>query len=368
MARRIGTFIALSIALGIGAAVADDTSPPIAYAPVIEKAVKTIVIPAYTRLVETAAGTESAVAHLCAGPDDERLEEARARYAELAGAWSSVEMFRIGPARAENRYERLFFWPDRKGLGLRQVQAIIADEDTSAAEVTSLRGKSVAVQGLPALEFVLFGTGSETLADTASAESFRCRYGSAIAGAIHRTAAEINEGWTAEGGYADVMGKPGMDNPVYRTHGEAVQDLLRAAREQLQLVRDVKIARSLRKSPAAAIPRQAPFWRSDMTLSNMRGNLAAVETLINDSGIAGILPAESAWLGPSLLLAIRAADTALEDAANAGLTWEDAVRDPALFEKLTYALIPLADAIALLETRFPAAFGLTTGFNTLDGD
>ncbi len=368
MARHAGTFVALSLALGMSAASADDTSPHIAYAPVVENAAATVVIPAYARLVERAAGTESAVAQLCASPDGKKLEDARALYAELAGAWSSVEMFRIGPARAENRYERLFFWPDRKGLGLRQVQAIIADEDTSAAEVASLRGKSVAVQGLPALEFVLFGTGSETLADPTSAEGFRCRYGRAIAGAIHQTASEIREGWTAEDGYADVMGKPGADNPVYRTHGEAVQDLLRAAREQLQLVRDVKLARSLRKSPEAAIPRQAPFWRSDMTLSNMRGNLAAVETLINEGGIAGILPTESAWLGPSLSLAIRAADAALEETANAGLTWEDAVRDPALFEKLSYALIPLGDAIALLETRFPAAFGLTTGFNTLDGD
>ena len=55
----------------------------------------------------------------------------------------------------DNRFERILYYPDRKGLGLRQVQALLAEQDASVLAVGALEGKSVAVQGLGALEFVL---------------------------------------------------------------------------------------------------------------------------------------------------------------------------------------------------------------------
>ncbi len=74
----------------------------------------------------------------------------------------------------------MLFWPDRKGTGLKQVQAALASKDPTAADAAQLAGKSVAMQGLGALEFVLYGTGSEELAT--AGESYRCAYGAAIIG------------------------------------------------------------------------------------------------------------------------------------------------------------------------------------------
>ncbi len=71
----------------------------------------------------------------------------------------------MGPAREDNRFERLFFWPDRRGRGLRQVQGILAEEDETATDPATLYQKSVAVQGLLALDFVLSGEGNETLVE-----------------------------------------------------------------------------------------------------------------------------------------------------------------------------------------------------------
>ena len=48
--------------------------------------------------------------------------------------------------------------------------------------------------------------------------------------------------------------------------------------------------------------------------------------------------------------------------------WETLVTDADNHADLTYTLIPLADAIALLEGGYPDALGLITGFNSLDGD
>ena len=340
---------------------------PLAFRPVVETLVDRVIVPGYVGLADASVATSDAMAALCGAPGTDTLEGARDAFEGLAVAWSGVEMFRMGPARAENRYERMFFWPDRRGLGLRQVQGIIADEDPTATEVETLRGKSVAVQGLLALEYVLFGTGSDTLADP-PADSYRCRYGAAIAGAISATSAEMLAGWVAADGYGAVMRQPGPENPVYRSHGEVVQDVLRSAREMIQIVRDIKLARPLGDSPAAAVPRQAPFWRSNLTIPTIRANLDAVKSLIDAGGIGAILPAAAAWMGGSLLFELSSANAALATLKEAGTDWETTVGSVAGYEKLAYTLIPLGSAFSMLEQRFPAALGLTTGFNTLDGD
>jgi membrane protein implicated in regulation of membrane protease activity len=118
-------------------------------------------------------------------------------------AYGKVDFLRIGPLMEDNRADRLLFWPDRRGIGLKQVQAILAEEDPAATDLAGLQAKSVAVQGLGALEFVLFGTGAESL--TSIEGSFRCAYGQTIAGNIAGMAKEMVAGWYVPGGYQRSM-------------------------------------------------------------------------------------------------------------------------------------------------------------------
>ena len=54
----------------------------------------------------------------------------------------------------DNRFERVLFFPDRKSTGLKQVQAALAKPEDSVTTMETLKDKSVAMQGLGALEFV----------------------------------------------------------------------------------------------------------------------------------------------------------------------------------------------------------------------
>ena len=355
-------------------ALADDAGAPaepprVAFKPVIDRAVDVVILPGYRGLAEKAAAEATLAGELCWQADVERLAAARDGFTELVLAWSRVELIRFGPARDENRYERLFFWPDPRGRGLQQVQEIIASEDPAATDVEALREKSVAVQGLFALEFVLYGTGSEALTDTANpARSFRCRFGTAIAGAIQKTAEEILADWTKADGYAALMRGAGPDNPLYRSHGEVAQELIKAAREQLQLARDLKLAHAIEATPDKAQPKRAPFWRSDLTIPSIRANIDAVLALAGPDGIGAALPKDSAWIAAELAFELHQADKVLARVDDRGERWETLVAQAKNHEDLTYTLIPLADAIALLEGGYPDALGLITGFNSLDGD
>jgi predicted lipoprotein len=94
-------------------------------------------------------------------------------FAAAVVAWSNVEILRFGPITENRRFERLFHWPDPKGLGQRQIEAALKSRDEAVTQPDELAGKSVALQGLPALEYLLYGNGAEILAGAPAVDDSR---------------------------------------------------------------------------------------------------------------------------------------------------------------------------------------------------
>lgn len=353
-------FRALAFAAAIAAPPADAADGP-AFERVVEALVDTVVIPAHERFAGTSAREADRIASLCAGPDENALAAVRAGFVALLEEFSAGEPYRFGPAREENRVERLFFWPDRRGRGLRQVQALVAAEDESAIAPERLSAGSVALQGLPALEYALFGSGSEALATGAH---FRCAYAEAVSASIARIAEELAAAWRDP--FRETMMAAGPDNVAYRTHGEALQDLLQAAAEQLEFITRYKLGAAVGDDPADARPRLAPFWRSGGTLPMIIANLEAVDTLL--AAELGVLLEDEVRLLDSARFELTRALETLRPLASEASSFEELVEDEATHRQLAYARIPIEGAAAILSQRIPAALGLVAGFNALDGD
>ncbi len=332
-----------------------------AFAPAVSGLVETVIVPQYAAFTAAAETEVAAMADLCAEPGEAAIGAAREGFLEALAAFSRVEMFRFGPAREDNRIERLFFWPDRRGRGLRQIQGVIAEADESAATVETLKAKSVAVQGLPALEFVLFGTGAEDLMEP---DGFRCRYGSAIAAAIVDVAAALEADW--RGPFAELMETAGPDNGVYQTHGEALQDILQAAAEQIEMVKDLKIATSIGESPEDAEPKRIPFWRSGGALIALKGNVDGVAALLAPP-LAAVLDENDVWL-KSLRFELELVDRALTALMEKDLPFEELATGKDGHRLLAYTEQPLAGAHRILAQRIPEELGFVAGFNAMDGD
>ncbi|MGX1309755.1 putative lipoprotein [Amorphus suaedae] len=366
MLRALPIALLLAATQAVSPGMAQETGAPIAFKPAVDRIISRVIVPSYDRLVDAARTEQAAISGLCDAPGDDTLKAARDGFADLVLAFSAVEPYRFGPARDDNRFERNFFWPDRRGIGMRQVQSLLAEEDPTALDVDTLRAKSVAVQGLIALDYVIADDDAAELA--VAPAGYRCRYAEAIAGAVLKTAEEIRSGWTAPDGYGALMRTAGPDNPVFRSHGEVVQEFLEASREQLQVVRDMKIVAVIGETPAAAKPKLAPFWRSGLVLPSLEANLQAVETLQDEGGLANLLPADAAFNAGSLRFQLAEAGGVFEELSKSGRPWAEIVKDPATHERLTYATIPITGALEILATRYPAALGLILGFNALDGD
>lgn len=353
----------LAIAFGVLASAPAGAAAPGDTPQIVENAVAGFVRPGYARFEATADALARKTAALCGAPSAAVLEEARSAFAATVAAWSRIEVIRFGPVVEDNRLERILFWPDRKGIGLRQVQAILAAEDPDLTDPEKLSVKSVAVQGLGALDFVLAGSGSESLAGQSGA--YRCAYGAAVAGAIRDRAHAIRRDWADQDGIAGRWSHPHPDNPLYRDNEEAFGELVDVFVHGLELVRDVRIGGFLAEEPQKDRPRQALFRRSGLTVAAIRGNLAALDDLFAVSGMAEELPKDEAWIAKSIAFEFGNAETALD-----GLDGpiEEILADPERRAKLAYAALVTSSLSELFASRLSAAFGLTTGFSSLDGD
>ena len=300
---------------------------------------------------------------LCEGASAEHLAGAREQFAGVVTAWSRIEFYRFGPLMAENRSDRILFWPDRKGIALKQVQAILANEDQTAVAPETLGQKSVAVQGLGALEFVLFGTGSDDLASADGA--FRCRYAGAIGALMAGTAAQMNAEWQDPDGIAARMIRPSEANADYRSNDEVLEELVGVMAHGLEAIRDQRILPFLGRDGEAPKPKSALFWRSNLTAPSLLANFAGLEAILVDSDIWEYAPTEQFSIGQEAIAAFKAAAAA---GAKVTGTVEEAVADPAQKQALTDMVTASQTLGSLVGEELPAALGLSVGFSSLDGD
>lgn len=330
---------------------------------VISDAIEGFIQPAYGKLVEATGTLGKSLATLCAAPSDDNLDAARRQFSKTTATWSEIEIIRFGPITERNRLERILFWPDRKGTGLKQVQAALADKDETATDAARLAQKSVAMQGLGALEFVLFGTGADDLAGAEG--TYRCAYGKAISGNIATIATDVDAAWRDDKGFAAQWTHPGAENPLYRNATEAITELLEVYVNGLELVRDVRVNGFLGKDAASDKPKQALYWRSQGTSASLGGNISGMKALFDASRFGSLLPDDFQWVAQSIGFEFTNAQNA---AAAVTGPIDAALADAEKRGKLGYFGVVTSSLSELFGTRLAGALGLTAGFSSLDGD
>lgn len=330
---------------------------------VIERAIDGFVRPAYAKFHEEAASADTAVAALCKDPSQASLDTARTRFSDLVKAWSQAEIIQFGPITEDNRLERILYWPDRKSIGLRQVQAAIAGEDETSADAKTIASKSVAMQGLGALEYILYGTGAGDLAGKDGA--YRCAFGAAVAGNIATMSAALDAAWAKPDGFAKLWANPGPDNPVYRDGTESVTELMEVFINGLEMVRDVRVKGFLGERPDDDKAKGAILWRSGLTGASLAGNLEGMDRLFEASKVGDALSDDAKWMADSTHILLQ---NGVADARSVNGPIDKALADPDQRAKFEHFRLVTSSLSSLIGTRMTAEFGLTAGFSSLDGD
>ena len=293
---------------------------------------------------------------------DADLSAARAALHDAMDAWMGVQHVRLGPSQAEARAFRVQFWPDTRNRVGRQLGSVLAEERADLVDdPEAMANASVALQGLPALERLLYEI-------EPAPGSYAARFARAIAANLDTVAAELSAAWAPGGGWSEGLYTPGGGAKAYPTAARATSALVLATTTQIEFVVDKKLRAPLGADADDPRPRLAESWRGGRSLRNVRFNVAALVDLYengggrlrrlienaDDGGLAGAVSSD--------LHSALDAIAALPDGFGDGLA-EARFRD-----RVTSAADSLDRARVLLSRDAAPALGLLLGFNSLDGD
>jgi predicted lipoprotein len=308
-----------------------------------KKAVSEVVIPGFNELSVRGAEHAAAWSAYCAAPSEQGRDAVVQSFHAFADGWAAVEVMRAGPASKEFRNERLYFWPERKNAVERGLAALLKRAAASKLTADDIRAESAAVQGLPALERLLYPKGSEGHPQkTVSIDAAGCSAGEAISSNAARIAADMAQEWTALGDVADDSARTAFATDLVTAYA---------------MIKDKKVEDVIGKSADAVKPHAAEFWRSGRAMRDIVVNLETLDR-INTFLFKG---ASDEMAHPSTTRS--ALDIAKTLPPDLGALAAGKDRSSAIL---------LRDAVDSAEDRakaeLPALLGVTVGFNSLDGD
>lgn len=194
--------------------------------------------PLYAELAAAGRRLEDVMSSGCERPDLARRLRAEAAFDGFVAAWGRVEHIDFGPVALDNRRERILFWPDRRGIGAQQLARVFETRDASVLEPTALAARSVALQGLGALEIVLFAT---TAPMDEAERSFRCGFAAAIAVNLAAIGGRLAEEWARPDGFAAHWLALATDVSASQRTSETTIDLGRAFDRAIDRLREQRI-------------------------------------------------------------------------------------------------------------------------------
>jgi predicted lipoprotein len=319
-----------------------------------------VLLPSHSRWAEANIGLEHSAKAFCAG--EQELAEARKAFLSTQSAWAELQTQLVGPLTEGNRAWRVQFWPDKKNLVARQVQALVNSKtDLSSAD---LEKASVVVQGLTAYEYLLFDPQLNLQED--EQKTRYCPLLIAIAEHQQSLATQIMQQWQAkDGGISQFKRFP---NQHYADAGEAITDILRTQISAIDGLKKKLGAPLGRQSKGVPQPFQAEAWRSQASLSNIAAALDGAERLWHGSeqnGIQTLLSADQDHLKQHIDAAY--ADTR-QKLANLQHPLSELLADEAGRKALNDFYDSLNRLHRLHEGELAGALGIQLGFNAHDGD
>ena len=337
------------------AAVAQQPLPDAVYDDLNQAIIRDQIAPVTVALATEADALAAAMQTYCAAPGTDSLDAAQAAFHAVYDRWMTVSWVNFGPQVLLMRPMRLHFWPDSRNTLGRQLSGVLNTPREDLLEQETLAQASVALQGLPALERLLF---EET---PVAGDDYACDLAVAIAGNVQGIAAGLAAGWND----ADHLAATLPDGAALTTN------LFQSVFEHLELIVTRKIEPVLGASAEDGRPRLAENWRSERALRNIVMNLTAMSGALENADATGFTDvirdeAEQPQTAAALVGSIEEALTiarSLEGRPVAEILADEAGRAD---------LIRLAAAVdtarGLWMSEVGAALGLSVGFNRLDGD
>ena len=360
-------FAAMALPVGVTGAWAESAPQPKTQAAMVRDAVDEFILPRIDAFKASANILTEAVGEACkAEAQPAALAAAQSAFVETVRAWAPLDFIRFGPSARNHRLERVLFWPDPRATAERQLNALLAARKPELLQPGALASQSVAVQGLTALEALLFSEKKPLGAGGDEAARYRCGMAQAIASAIDTVAGEIQSGWAGDDGYRAKILNPGPENRLYRDTSESAREIAKALVVGFDLVRD-RVALPELHAVSRDPPRRArlPFERSNATGVFVIAMTDALKDLYDVCAFAARIGPDKPWMISFLSAGwhgIAKETRRLDDVRAGPIASKDHVH---VANKLRFDITSIRQIVV---RELAANAGIILGFNELDGD
>ncbi len=335
---------------------------------IVEQAAAGLIVPLYTDFETSTNALPAASQSFCGARDATNLAALRVAWRAAMSDWQEVQIALFGPASELARALRVQIFPEPTVGVAAAVESKLRGPGT--IDEVEVAASQVQVQGLPALEYLIFGDDSAVLAsfgDDPDGDR-RCELLVAVAANLATVGTELASEWRDEWGPAFVTAAEG--NAQFDERGEVISELVSATLQLLELIADRKIDDARGAALGLSDPEELESWRSRTSLQNIHANLVTIRLLYRGGDGFGI----DDFLSEDIRT--ESVDEEVEAAFDAAITAVGRITVP-LFEALESAdERPYVDAIwvevGALRTVFGdevvPALNAQVLFNSNDGD
>ncbi len=213
----------------------------------------------YTALAKASDELATTTRDYCTSPGADGHARASEAWQKAFRAWQRVRYVDFGPIEQNSLAWQFQFWPDSKNLIAQKSKRWIAgDQPITAARLST---DSVAVKGLPAMEYLLF----ERASAEKNLESKGCELLIAVGEHNQANARQLMKNWQAFG-------------PHYMGDAQYDSTIIIAAMHALEIIKDARIGGPIgTKGAGKRNPWLADAWRSGQSLRAIEATLRGLE-------------------------------------------------------------------------------------------
>jgi hypothetical protein len=242
---------------------------------------------------------------------------------------------------------------------------ILAKRDPAVLTPESFSKQSVAIQGLSALEILIYDQNVK-LGGTDEAARYRCQFAMASAAGLDRISREVIDGWKGPDGFRAKMLSPGSDNQLYKDASETARDVVKS------FVTGIELALGRFATPELTAAKQTPpkrvrvpFEKSGLSTAFLSSGIQSLHALLDVTAMIAYVPPDKAWMNAFLPTAFKGLDVGIGSYEKTRSAEPGSEERMAVIRKLRFDLSGLRQIV--VKELAPAA-ELTLGFNELDGD
>lgn len=293
----------------------------------------------------TQALAEASIAYCDAGAPKDGVETA---FRDAWLAWAPLDSYQFGPTELNGAALSVNFWPDKKNFVGRALGSLLKQPAEVQRDPETIAANSAAVQGLPAIEMLLFTDLPE------------CPALVGVSAFLHQTAETLYRDWFDADGWADLVRAAGPENPVYLSTQEFTKTLFTAVDFGLIRVADQRLGRPL-GTYTRSFPTRAEAYRSGLTTEIILAQMAGLAALV-DQGFGPQVADDKRDRIETLFARLP------DYADRIGMPINEAVKTPQTRIRVEALQSRVQEIQAYLDAEIGPELDVEIGFSAADGD